>query len=940
MSRCSSSCLTLIVIPELESSSNEIIFTIPLCARESHEDIIPWKSGTTPSLSFHPTGSFSCEAKDSFRSTRCWRRLSTLRKGCSEEPKSGLWRLFRPPAWHPRGADMGGGDTTSPAKGGATQAADSDEAERIESWLDEHPDFVHSYFARKATRATVDSWLHGHASFTPSSPTHHAPRPAVTPPVRKISAHEFERGGTLRPILNTTAEGHHTFIAQPSLDEAGAPKSRSPSHEQELRALDERELIFELVKDICNDLEIRSLCHKILQNVSILTDADRCSLFLVRGDKGHRRLVSHVFDVSCSSTLDQQQGREEVSVPWGTGVVGFVAESRRPLNIPDCYKDCRFSSAVDQRTGYRTRSMLCMPILDSEGEVKGVAQIINKAQGKQPFDDADQKVFSRYLQFCGIGLRNAELYERSELENKRNQVLLDLARMVFEEQSTLEPIVHRILAHTQSLLQCQRCQILLLDDNTKTFSRVFDLDAKDTEKGDVRKSRCEGRFPINVGITGYVATTGEVLNIPNVLEDERFDPSVDKEDGFSHCSVLCMPIRNAAKKIVGVSQLINKRSGQPFTKNDEHIFEAFAIFCGLGIQNVQMYERACRAVAKTKVTLDVLSYHATAPLNEAARLSGVPVSPSHVYGLTDLKFNDFSLEEEQMLTASIRMFMDLDLIERFHIPYQCLCRWLLSVRKNYRQVTYHNWRHAFNVGQMMFAVLTVSKLWRVFGELETLALLIACLCHDLDHRGTNNSFQIKSCSPLAQLYSTSTMEHHHFDQCIMILNSEGNQILSHLSPEDYSHIVHVLEDAILATDLAVYFRRRSSFFNLVDMGSYDWDREDNRELLRGMLMTVCDIAAITKPWDIQRVIAELVASEFFQQGDIEKEQLKIQPIDMMDREKRDELPLMQVRFIDSICTPVYEAFAKISDTLCPLVEGVRSNRSEWLKLAEAQGDNT
>ncbi|KAG8155669.1 hypothetical protein JTE90_010279 [Oedothorax gibbosus] len=74
---------------------------------------------------------------------------------------------------------------------------------------------------------------------------------------------------------------------------------------------------------------------------------------------------------------------------------------------------------------------------------------------------------------------------------------------------------------------------------------------------------------------------------------------------------------------------------------------------------------------------------------------------------------------------------------------QCLCRWLLSVRKNYRQVTYHNWRHAFNVGQMMFAVLTVSKLWRIFGELETLALLIACLCHDLDHRGTNNSFQIK-----------------------------------------------------------------------------------------------------------------------------------------------------------------------------------------------------
>lgn len=96
---------------------------------------------------------------------------------------------------------------------------------------------------------------------------------------------------------------------------------------------------------------------------------------------------------------------------------------------------------------------------------------------------------------------------------------------------------------------------------------------------------------------------------------------------------------------------------------------------------------------------------------------------------------------------------------------------------------------------------------------------------DLDHRGTNNSFQIKwvwvrndfwilfkfnfvprASSPLAQLYSTSTMEHHHFDQCLMILNSPGNQILSNLSSEDYSRVIRVLEDAILSTDLAVYFR--------------------------------------------------------------------------------------------------------------------------------------
>ncbi|XP_054713604.1 dual 3',5'-cyclic-AMP and -GMP phosphodiesterase 11-like [Uloborus diversus] len=698
------------------------------------------------------------------------------KEGGSGSPS--LWRLLWQPGWHPRGGSALPPHPPPPHNKGSSpkamgESSDGDgedggtpqevEIEKVESWLDEHPHFVYDYFVRKASRQMVDSWLLSHSapqgmvqenSSSNVSPT--SPNSGTSSPVRKISAHEFERGGLLRPIVSTTVDGVPTFLSLPLPgDSAQSNNTRvGRKSRQELRALDERELIFELVKDICNDLEIRSLCHKILQNV-----------------------------------------------------------------------------------------------------------------------------FSRYLQFCGIGLRNAQLYERSELENKRNQVLLDLARMVFEEQSTIEHIVYRIMTHTQSLLQCERCQILLVDESTKTFSRVFDLDVNDTKVEDEnRKSPFEGRFPINIGITGYVATTGETLNISDVHADNRFDPLVDRDSSFSHHSVLCMPIRNAEFKILGVSQLINKLSGVPFNKNDEHLFEAFAIFCGMGIQNTQMYEKAIKAIAKTKVTLDVLSYHATAPIEEAKQLSKYIVPSTHVYKLQDLKFNDFSLNDEDMLKACLRMFMDLDLIERFHIDYVMLCRWLLSVRKNYRQVTYHNWRHAFNVGQMMFAVLTITKFCHVLGEVETLALIIACLSHDLDHRGTNNSFQIKSCSPLAQLYSTSTMEHHHFDQCIMILNSEGNQILSHLSPDEYSHIVHVLEDAILATDLAVYFRRRGTFFHIVETKTHNWKREDHRELLRAMLMTICDIAAITKPWETQKVVAELVASEFFQQGDIEKEKLKIQPI--------------------------------------------------------------
>lgn len=351
-----------------------------------------------------------------------------------------------------------------------------------------------------------------------------------------------------------------------------------------------------------------------------------------------------------------------------------------------------------------------------------------------------------------------------------------------------------------------------------------------------------------------------------------------------------------------------------------------------------MYEKATKAMAKQRVTLECLSYHATAKQEEADKLANSIVPSTSTLNLDDLNFNDFSLpDDDVLLTACIRMFMDLDLINRFQIDYHTLCCWLLSVRKNYRPNNYHNWRHAFNVTQMMFAILTQTQMCRMFGPLETLALIIACLCHDLDHRGTNNSFQVKTSSPLATLYSTSTLEHHHFDQSLMIISSQGNQILANLNPEDYKIVIRTMEEAILATDLALYFQNRDKFSKLVECEECDWSEDDKRKLLRSMLMTACDIAAITKPWEVQKIVAGLVAMEFFQQGDIEKATLNVQPIDMMNRDKKDQLPKLQVEFIDTICRPVYAGFAKLfPDHLKSMEQRIFNNRRHWLELAAEQ----
>lgn len=376
-------------------------------------------------------------------------------------------------------------------------------------------------------------------------------------------------------------------------------------------------------------------------------------------------------------------------------------------------------------------------------------------------------------------------------------------------------------------------------------------------------------------------------------------------------------------------------SVKAFNRNDEQFLEAFAIFCGLGIQNTQMYETVERAMAKQEVTLEVLSYHASASEEETRELQVATVPSAQSLSLLDFSFSDFDLSDTATTMGAIRMFVDLNLVQNFQMKYTNLCQWILSVKKNYRKnVAYHNWRHAFNTAQCMFALLKSGRLQNNLNELEVLALMIATLSHDLDHRGVNNSYIQRSEHPLAQLYCHSTMEHHHFDQCLMILNSPGNQILSGLSLDEYKATLKMIERAILATDLALYMKRRGEFFELTKNSQFVWEDENHRDLLRSMLMTACDISAITKPWPVQKRTAELVATEFFQQGDKEREELKIEPSDLMNREKRDKIPSMQVSFIDAICTQLYETLAGMSEYCSPLLEGCQNNRQHWKHLAE------
>jgi len=257
------------------------------------------------------------------------------------------------------------------------------------------------------------------------------------------------------------------------------------------------------------------------------------------------------------------------------------------------------------------------------------------------------------------------------------------------------------------------------------------------------------------------------------------------------------------------------------------------------------------------------------------------------------------------------------------------------VKRGYREPPYHNWSHGFTVAHFAFSLLVNCRLMErgIISELEAFALLVACMCHDLDHRGTNNTFQISSNSVLAALYSSegSVMERHHFAQSMCILNTEGCNILENLSKEEYTHCLDLIRDNILATDLAHHLRTLPEMQQMVK-GGVNSNNPKHHHLTSCLLMTAADLSDQTKDWVNTKRVAKLVYEEFFTQGDLEKA-MGNKPAESMDREKAF-IPKLQIQFLDHIVIPVYRTLSDLDSKAVEPHKSVVSNREHWRVMGD------
>ncbi|KAL4664499.1 hypothetical protein H8959_000045 [Pygathrix nigripes] len=767
-------------------------------------------------------------------------------------------------------------------------------------------------------------------------------------------------------------------------------------------SVEESEIIFDLLRDFQENLQTEKCIFNVMKKLCFLLQADRMSLFMYRTRNGIAELATRLFNVHKDAVLEDclVMPDQEIVFPLDMGIVGHVAHSKKMANVPDTEEpsvDCisdfllllDFGSFHDRMsisvilwtvlTEYKTKNILASPIMNGK-DVVAIIMAVNKVDGSH-FTKRDEEILLKYLNFANLIMKVYHLSYLHNCETRRGQILLWSGSKVFEELTDIERQFHKALYTVRAFLNCDRYSVGLLDmTKQKEFFDVWPVlmgevppysgprtpDGRSLPPGSIQSVQ----LPPVLGFEQQSLSpmSWKICNIMNAPAEDffAFQKEPLDESGWMIKNVLSMPIVNKKEEIVGVATFYNRKDGKPFDEMDETLMESLTQFLGWSVLNPDTYESMNKLENRKDIFQDIVKYHVKCDNEEIqkilktrevygkepweceeeelAEILQAELPDAEKYEINKFHFSDLPLTELELVKCGIQMYYELKVVDKFHIPQEALVRFMYSLSKGYRKITYHNWRHGFNVGQTMFSLLMTGKLKRYFTDLEALAMVTAAFCHDIDHRGTNNLYQMKSQNPLAKLHGSSILERHHLEFGKTLLRDESLNIFQNLNRRQHEHAIHMMDIAIIATDLALYFKKRTMFQKIVDQSkTYESEQEwtqymmleqTRKEIVMAMMMTACDLSAITKPWEVQSQVALLVAAEFWEQGDLERTVLQQNPIPMMDRNKADELPKLQVGFIDFVCTFVYKEFSRFHKEITPMLDGITNNRKEWKALAD------
>ncbi|NES04188.1 MAG: GAF domain-containing protein [Okeania sp. SIO2F4] len=401
-----------------------------------------------------------------------------------------------------------------------------------------------------------------------------------------------------------------------------------------------------------------AILHEMLRSITLKTgellNADRTTIWLLDEEK----------DELWSTIAQGANGKPlELRIPANVGIAGESAQGKKIINIPyDFYDDPRstFTKKFDKQNGYRTYSMVVMPLLQEEtGDLIAVVQLLNKFKldaekyelleekiDVDGFTEEDERLFREFAPSISLILESSKSFYAATQRQRAAEALMKAVDSLSKSSLDLEDTLKKVMDQAKELMNADRSTLWLIDNDKNQLWTKIPVDGK----------LIEIRIAKDKGFAGVVATSGEPLLIPfDVYKDSRSVTAkeTDEKTGYRTCSLLCMPVFNADHELIGVTQLINKKKqGEypaynpadwpnapeqwraSFNRNDLEFMKAFNIQAGVALQNAKLFDTVKQEQQRQRDILRSLT-NGVISTDKKGKVIATNESARHLLGIGD-----------------------------------------------------------------------------------------------------------------------------------------------------------------------------------------------------------------------------------------------------------------------------------------------------------------
>ncbi|KAH0788625.1 3'5'-cyclic nucleotide phosphodiesterase family protein [Histomonas meleagridis] len=650
-----------------------------------------------------------------------------------------------------------------------------------------------------------------------------------------------------------------------------------------------------IINSIEENKETNEIVIEILEYMKNVTTSERCSLYL--NDKKTNNLKS-IYHTSCKSPI---------IVPYDKGIVGLTFRESEIYNIPDAYEDPSFDSSIDQETGYKTHTLLSIPIKTPYNKTIGVIQLLNKSNFK-PFSKADINFSHVFSSLIGL------ILSIDKLRTKLKERTLNLNTIINPiNGDDLKSILYNVIQSAKIVSQSENGTIFLVDE-------VFHLLTTYVVDG----PKLPSTFPISHGVAAHSVETKKPIIVNDAYHDPLFNKTADLENGFKTRSILSIPIISSVGKVIGVLEMINKKNDN-YNEEDIKLVQIFANIASFNLEN-----NTNKKIAKYgKCEFEMEKLISETELDLYVTPKKLSITEQEKQSLVSLNFFCIEWNGIGLFKAAFFIFNNFGLLEKFKISNKLFFNFLFKLRETYNDVPYHNWIHAIDVLQYVSYQIITAKFYDILTSYELLSICIAAICHDANHKGLNNPYNEKAETPIGILYKEqSVMEMHHCAMTSYILSHDECNLLYNISESEVIKIYKNIFKLILATDMAHHFKLLKNANDIMDQGPINLSNESHRLMTMTMLIKVADISNVSRPFPIAEKWCDVLAEEFWRQGDLEIAHGWGPSSDLNNRAIKDKAK-GQIGFYSFVCLPLYNAVGRMLPELQINADKVNENLEVW-----------